>query len=156
MSKQTGLWIDSLTPIFIIMHVKIKQIGLRTDSLTLIFVAMHVKTKQIQSPCQPKRPLEADGQLTKTEHMLAADLQKADGEESEAVGADAAREHLIHVPLQQELLQNQHQVLQRWVLLQEFLHTHKNSFCQRSPLKKIQGTHFDYSVKMLNEFEKKL
>lgn len=86
--------------------------------LTLVKTKPH---KVICKTCPPKWPSKAD----KLEEAVRkpAHLQKADGQQSETVRADAASEHLIHVPLQQELLQNQHQVLQRRVLLQEFLHT---------------------------------
>lgn len=46
-----------------------------------------------------------------------AHLEEADRHEEEAVGADAPREHLVQVPLQEELLQHQDQVRQHRVLL---------------------------------------
>lgn len=44
-------------------------------------------------------------------------LKKADGQKCQAVGADTTSEYLIHVALQKELLQDQHQVLQIWIVL---------------------------------------
>ena len=48
-----------------------------------------------------------------------SDLQEADCHEEHAVGANPAREDLVQVPLQQELLQHQHQVRQGGELLRE-------------------------------------
>lgn len=46
-------------------------------------------------------------------------LQEADSHEEEAVGADSPGENLIEIPLQQELLQHQHQVRQHRVFLKD-------------------------------------
>ena len=48
-----------------------------------------------------------------------SDLQEADRHEEHTVGADPAGEDLVQIPLQQELLQHQHQVRQGRELLQE-------------------------------------